>query len=193
MTGEVSSPHNAGRIAPGVCRDKRGLRVSLTGLALALLVFFADQASKAWALSSLSEYQRVDILGRFFGLQLVFNPGAAWSLGGSSTWLVTILQALLACGISFYLFRKVDDYAWGIALGLMLGGAFGNLYDRLFRAPGFAHGHVVDFFVLPHWPIFNVADVFIVTGCCLIVLFVLSNRPASRAAARAASAGPRDE
>ncbi|MGQ4537975.1 signal peptidase II [Dermabacteraceae bacterium P7074] len=193
MTGKVSSPHNAGRNAPGVCRGKRGVRASLIGLLLALLVFLADQASKAWALSSLIEYQRVDILGRFFGLQLVFNPGAAWSLGGSSTWLVTILQALLACGISFYLFRKVDDYGWGIALGLMLGGALGNLYDRLFRAPGFAHGHVVDFFVLPRWPIFNVADVFIVSGCCLVMLFVLTNRPAGRETVASATGGTGDE
>ncbi len=69
---------------------------------------------------------------------------------------------------------------WGVALGLMLGGALGNLLDRVFRAPGVLQGHVVDFLRLPNWPVFNVADMSLIGAAVLIVALSLFNVPYDR-------------
>ena len=139
-------------------------------LTLAATVVVLDQATKAWAVRSLDGSRR-DVLGSLFGFVLTRNAGAAFSFATGTTWLFTVLAVMVAVAI-VRLARRLRSRLWGFALGLLLGGALGNLGDRLFRAPGFGRGHVVDFLQLPHWPVFNVADSAI---CCAAGLIVLAS------------------
>ncbi len=114
----------------------------------------------------------MDVIGDFLQLRLVRNPGAAFSAGASLTPLISVV-ALVAALLVAYFALRVRHRGWALALGLLLAGATGNFIDRLFRAPGPFRGHVVDFFALPHWPVFNVADICIdVAGAILVVLLV---------------------
>jgi signal peptidase II len=157
--GAVEAATTGGRGA------RRGLLALLAGTAVAVVV--VDQLSKAWAVEGLTGRGRVDLVGELFGLRLTRNPGAAFSLATGSTWIFTILASIVVVVIA-RIARDLGSRWWAVTLGLLMGGATGNLADRLFRAPGFARGHVVDFFELPHYPIFNVADSCIVTAAVLI-------------------------
>ena len=134
-----------------------------------------DQASKRAVLETLSPGQPVEIVGSLVRFNLVFNPGAAFSLGTSMTLALSIfaIVALLAC--LFIALRKVRTLSQGLAVGLMMAGISGNLHDRLFRAPGPLLGHVVDFIQLPHFAVFNVADMCITSAAFLIILLSLRN------------------
>lgn len=113
----------------------------------------------------------MELLGPALRLNLTRNPGAAFSTGTSFTLLIT-LAALAAVVVIAYVARRVADPRWAVGLGLLLAGVAGNLTDRIFRAPGTFRGHVVDFLELPHWPVFNVADVCIDLAVALIVVQV---------------------
>jgi signal peptidase II len=139
---------------------------------IAALVLAADQAAKFVAVEQLTDRGRVDVLGDLFGLRLVRNSGAAFSLATGATWILTTV-ALIVVVVIIRIARRLGSRGWAIALGLVLGGALGNLTDRLFRPPDFFHGHVIDFLELPHWPIFNLADICINTGAVLIALLSL--------------------
>lgn len=137
---------------------------------IAVVVFGLDQLAKRAVLESLSEGERVPFLGEFLQLHLVFNPGAAFSLLSGTTWVFAIIASLVVVVIIVFA-RRIRSIAWATVFGLLLGGTTGNLYDRLFREPGFGVGHVVDFLQLWAFPaIFNLADVAI---CCAAGLFIL--------------------
>ena len=159
MTEEPSADAAGG--GPG----RRRLLLVLAATAVTVLV--VDQLSKAWAVEVLTGRGRVDLVGDLFGLRLTRNPGAAFSLATGATWIFTILAAVVVIVIA-RIARDLGSRTWAVTLGLLMGGATGNLVDRLVREPGFARGHVVDFFELPHYPIFNVADSCIVTAAILI-------------------------
>jgi signal peptidase II len=144
-------------------------RLSWVVVGIAALVVLADQGSKALAVRKLTGGQRVDVVGSLLGLRLTRNPGAAFSMATGATWLLTLV-ALVVVVVVIRISRRLGSVGWTIALGLLLGGALGNLTDRLTREPGFFRGHVIDFLVLPHWPVFNLADWSIVTAACLIAL-----------------------
>jgi len=131
------------------------------------LVYAADRLTKAWALATLTPGVRQDLIGQILQLHLIFNPGAAFSFGTSATWVFTIIQASVAV-IILVVAPRLASRAWAVGAGLALGGALGNLTDRLTREPGFGVGHVVDFLELPHWPIFNIADSAIVSAAVLV-------------------------
>jgi signal peptidase II len=126
-----------------------------------------DQLTKAWAVSALTGRGRVDVVGDLFGLRLVRNPGAAFSLATGLTWVFTIIATVVVIAI-LRISQRLGSRAWALTLGLLLGGACGNLIDRLTREPAFARGHVIDFMELPNWPVFNVADSCVVTAAVLI-------------------------
>jgi signal peptidase II len=112
---------------------------------------------------------RVRMLDGLLTLQVLRNSGAAFSLGTS----MTIVFTLIAVGVIFFILRtsrRLRSLPWAVTLGLLLGGATGNLTDRLLRSPGLFRGDVVDWIQLPHWPVFNVADSAIVCGGALAVL-----------------------
>jgi signal peptidase II len=112
---------------------------------------------------------KVRLLDGLLTLQVLRNSGAAFSIGTS----MTIVFTLIAVGVIFFILRtsrRLRSLPWAVTLGLLLGGATGNLTDRLLRSPGLFRGDVVDWIQLPHWPVFNVADSAIVCGGALAVL-----------------------
>lgn len=142
---------------------------------LAAIVLAADQFTKHLAIENLPPGEPVPVLGDFLIFILVRNPGAAFSLGEGVTWLFTIALAGVAVAIVWLAVRGIRSRLWAVALGLLLGGVLGNLTDRMFRAPGFPIGHVVDFINTP-WmmpAIYNVADIFIVSMMIGVALLVL--------------------
>lgn len=146
---------------------RRALLITLFSLSAVVLVL--DQVSKAWAISSLVEGERRDLVGNLLGLQLVFNPGAALSIATGMTWVLTIIAAVVIV-VVVRASRRIGSWAWAVALGLLLGGALGNLVDRLVREPGIARGHVVDFIAYANWFVGNVADIAIVSAAVLVVI-----------------------
>jgi len=137
-------------------------------LALAAVVVVLDQLSKIWAVSALSDGP-VEVIGTLLQWRLTRNPGGAFSL---LTGLTPVL-AVLAVAMAVYIVRttrRTADIVMAYSLGLVLGGAVGNLVDRMVRSPGFLRGEVVDFIKVPHWPTFNVADSAITVGVILIAI-----------------------
>lgn len=147
-------------------------------LGLALVVLVIDQGTKVWALNSLTPGEKVDLIGSFISLNLIRNPGAAFSIGDGATWILTIVS-LAILGWVLVAARKVGTMTWAIALGLLLGGAVGNLGDRFFREPGPGRGHVVDFIDYFGWFIGNVADIAIVVGAGIIMVLAYRGTPIS--------------
>ncbi|MCI1675944.1 MAG: signal peptidase II [Ancrocorticia sp.] len=146
---------------------------ALTGVVwvLALATVALDQLTKQWALTSLTPNQRIPILGNALGFELIFNPGAAFSFGEGATVVFTVVAGAVVLGIPFVA-RKVASRAWAVWLGIVWGGAAGNLVDRIFRSPGAGRGHVVDFIAYFDWFIGNVADIALVVGIAAIGILV---------------------
>ena len=138
-------------------------------LGVAVFVIVADIVSKAIAVAHIREYSQIHLIGNLLMLTLTRNGGAAFNLGGTS---MTIVFTAIAAGVVIYILRaarNLGSVGWAITLGLLLGGATGNLIDRVFRAPAPFRGDVVDWIELPHWPVFNLADSAIVCGGVLMV------------------------
>jgi signal peptidase II len=156
-------PETSGRPSPAG-RRRLGLL-----LAVAVGVYAADVVSKIAIVASLPPPDKVRLLDGLLTLQVLRNSGAAFSLGTS----MTIVFTVIAVGVIFFILRtsrRLRSLPWAVTLGLLLGGATGNLTDRLLRSPGLFRGDVVDWIQLPHWPVFNVADSAIVCGGVLAVL-----------------------
>ena len=145
---------------------------ALIMLACAVLALGLDQLTKWWVESTMTLGQITDVLPPVLRWHYILNPGAAFSIGTDYTWVFTIIMVAVS-GFLVYLMLKVRSLSWAIALGLVLGGALGNLTDRLFRAPSFGQGHVVDFIALPNFAIFNIADSCVVSGVILVCLLTL--------------------
>lgn len=140
-------------------------------LGIAFVAWLLDLLTKQWAQSALAGGRFRSILGRWLELRLTSNSGAAFSFGTSTTWVFTAIAAAVVVVIVWKADR-IGHPGWILGIGGLLGGAVGNLTDRLFRAPGFPNGHVVDFIAVPNFPIFNVADSFIT--CSVALMFWLS-------------------
>ncbi len=135
----------------------------------AAVVLLADIVSKLIVVAKLSDRRPVTVIPHVLQLTLTRNAGAAFSVGTGAT----VLFTAVAAAVVVVIVRSASSLAsagWAASLGLLLGGALGNLADRLFRSPGPLRGHVVDWIELPHWPVFNVADSAIVVGGVLAVL-----------------------
>ncbi len=140
--------------------------------AVAVLGLTLDVVTKVLAVERLTDRPPVHVVGDVLTLYLARNPGAAFSSGTSYTLFFTVVAATAAVVVLFYA-RRLGSTGWALALGFLLAGVLGNLTDRVFRSPGFLRGHVVDFIALPHWPIFNVADMCINVAAGLIILQAL--------------------
>jgi signal peptidase II len=139
---------------------------------VAAVAYAADQVTKAWVVANLVMYEPHHLIGDVLQLRRTSNPGAAFSLATNATWMLTII-AIVVISATIWAARRLRSRGWAAALGLLIGGALGNLTDRFFREPGGGHGHVVDFlqftrFPVIDFPIFNVADMCIVTAASLI-------------------------
>ncbi len=138
-------------------------------ICVAVAVLAADVVSKAIVVATLSDRSPIRLLGGLLTLREDRNPGAAFSIGTS----MTIVFTAIAVGVIIFIVRsarRIYSVPWAVALGLLLGGAMGNLTDRIFRSPGPLRGWVVDWIQVPHWPVFNLADSAIVCGGVLMVL-----------------------
>jgi signal peptidase II len=134
----------------------------------ASVVLVIDQMSKHWALGSLDD-RDIDLVGSL-RLNLTFNDSAAFSIGGGRTMWISLI-GLAVAAVIVRLGLRADRRLWAVGLGVILGGALGNLSDRAFRAgDGFLGGSVIDFIDLQWWPVFNVADVSLWIGIGLLAM-----------------------
>ncbi|MER7315709.1 signal peptidase II [Streptomyces halstedii] len=138
-------------------------------LCVAVLAYLLDLVSKTIVVAELEHRAPVEIFGDWLKLEVIRNAGAAFSFGEAFTVIFTAIASVVIIVI-IRLARKLYSLPWAIALGLLLGGALGNLTDRVFRAPGVFEGAVVDFISPAHFAVFNLADSAIVCGGFLIVI-----------------------
>lgn len=149
----------------------------VVGLAVGILVVVADQIAKHQALATLRDGS-ITVIDGVLRLTLTFNTGAAFSTATTMTELLTVLATVVSVVVVVAILRSMS-WAWSIVLGLLLGGAAGNLVDRLVREPGFGRGAVVDYIQLRFvdFPVFNIADISITVAALLIVLLTLRGLP----------------
>jgi signal peptidase II len=170
MTDELAA--DAARpLPPTPPRPRRRILLSLFA-GFAVFAYALDQLTKLWVTSSMVEGERIPVLPPVLHWYFIRNSGAAFSIGENVTWVFSIIMAAVSVAILFQV-RKLGSAWWSLALGLLLGGALGNLTDRLFREPSFAMGHVVDFIQLPNFAIFNIADSAVVSAVGIICILTL--------------------
>ena len=137
--------------------------------ATALITIALDQITKVLAETYLVSGS-VPVLGEILRFTLAYNKGAAFSLGFGATWILTLISSIAIVALLIY-GPRVRTLDWALIAGFVLGGATGNWIDRMFRQPELFNGHVVDFIQIPfNFPIFNLADSFLVIGVSLAVL-----------------------
>jgi signal peptidase II len=145
------------------------MRVRGVFIGVALLFYVLDLGTKILAVSRLTDHPDMRVIGDVLVLHLTRNAGAAFSTGTEYTVLLSCV-AMLAVLVVLWVSRRVGSVVWAVALGLLIAGVSGNLTDRLFRGPGPLRGHVIDFLMVPHWPVFNIADMCINVAAGLILL-----------------------
>jgi signal peptidase II len=190
----AATPATPGTSTDRIPARRRSLTLGLA--AIAVVTYVADQVSKAWAVASLTDEPPRSLVGTFLQLDLIRNPGAAFSVGTGSTWVLTLI-AVVVLVVIVRTSRRLGSTGWAWALGLLLGGALGNLTDRIVREPGLGQGHVVDFLNYNDVFIGNVADIAIVSAAVLIGLLAVTGRGVdgtreSRKARDSAQAEPGD-
>lgn len=141
-------------------------------LAIAAVLLAFDLVTKVLVVHFIEPGKPIRIIGDMVTLKLIRNPGAAFSMATGMTWVLSIVAVGVVIGVIRF-GRKLRSLWWAIGLGMVLGGACGNLIDRFFRSPGPLQGHVVDFVSVGWWPVFNVADSSIVCGAILLVALTL--------------------
>jgi signal peptidase II len=141
-------------------------------LGVAAIVVVLDQLTKAWAVASLMGQPSIEVIGSVLRFTFVRNTGAAFGIGTGLTWVFSLI-AIVVVVVIIRTSRTLESLPWAIALGGLLGGALGNLIDRLTREPGLGRGYVVDFIQLPMWPVFNVADIAITCSAAAMVILTI--------------------
>ena len=141
----------------------------------AVLVLAADVISKVLVVEKLANRAPVRLLDGFLTLDYTRNPGAAFSIGTGAT-LIFGIVAIAVIAVILRTSRRLFSRPWAVVLGLLLGGATGNLIDRLVRSPGVLRGYVVDWIQLPHFAVFNLADSAITCAAVGMVLLSLLGR-----------------
>ena len=167
----MSEQDHGAAAAPGSGAQASPRRVGIL-LVVAVAVLTCDIVTKTIVVATLSDRAPLRLLGGLLTLRVSRNPGAAFSIGPS----MTVVFSLIAAGVIIVILRtsrRIRNLPWAVTLGLLLGGATGNLTDRIFRSPGPFLGYVVDWIQVPHWPVFNVADSSIVCGGVLAVFLAV--------------------
>jgi len=143
---------------------------------VAWAVWILDLATKIWAVNNLSFKSNIKVIGEFFQLTLVRNPGAAFSFATGATIFLSLFSLVVMVVVLYYS-PKITSRGWAVVLGLVLGGILGNMVDRVFREPGVLRGHVIDWLQLPNFPVFNIADTAIVSAALLSMVLTARNIP----------------
>ncbi|MHC0432098.1 signal peptidase II [Streptomyces sp. O3] len=147
----------------------KGRRRIAVLLGVALFAYLLDLGSKILVVTKLEHHEPIEVIGEWLRFEAIRNAGAAFGFGEAFTVIFTAIAAVVIVVI-IRLARKLYSLPWAIALGLLLGGALGNLTDRIFRSPGVFEGAVVDFIAPKGFAVFNLADSAIVCGGILIVI-----------------------
>ena len=190
MTERVAVPEPSAEhhdsAGSGQARPEHSLPVRARPAAVAVLVAAGvvavglDLLTKHLALSNLADGRSVRLLGGALYLTVTRNSGAAFSMAEDYTVVFPVIALIVVGGIVWLAWR-LRSVPWGLAMGMILGGALGNLVDRIFRVPSPFRGHVVDFLSLfdAHgrvWPIFNLADTSLFCGVALAIVLELTGR-----------------
>ena len=173
---DASAPHTTApdTAAPDSSAPRHSRRGPVLMLAVAAVIVAIDQISKVLAVVNLENSRPIELVGETVRLVLLRNPGAAFSMGTEFTMVLSVVATVVVAGLLWFS-RRVHSRWWAWGLGLILGGAAGNLVDRYFRAPGILEGHVVDFVSIGWWPVFNVADSCLVAGVIVVAVAVFRN------------------
>ncbi len=169
MSRSVSTvPETGADLKPA---PRRAYAFAVTAAAFVVLL---DRITKLWALNALAD-GHVVVFKDVLEFELAFNTGAAYGLfrGGGS---IIAVAAFIATGLILYALRSVERRFEAITLGVIMGGALGNLIDRIVRGPGWFDGAVVDWIATPLWPNFNIADSAISVGAVLLILAAIRAR-----------------
>lgn len=144
------------------------------GIWMATAVIIIDQLTKTWAVNALDGGRIVHVVSTL-QLNLTYNSGMAFSQGQGLGPVIGVLALLIVVVLTLSL-RKSSDWRRLLATGLIIGGAVGNIIDRVFRGSGKFHGSVVDFIDLQWWPVFNVADMGVMVGAALLIFSAATPR-----------------
>ncbi|MFT8396258.1 signal peptidase II [Propionibacterium sp.] len=145
---------------------------------VAVAGFVLDRVTKALAISHLSSGAPTgSLLGGLVGLQLLFNSGAAFSMGTSVTIVFSLLAIIALVFVLVWVWPRARGWVPSVCAGMLAAGIAGNLADRLLRPPGVLRGHVVDFIAVRHFAVFNVADAFITCAAVLFIAYMLFSDP----------------
>lgn len=141
-------------------------------VSIAVFLITIDQFTKNLAIATLELGIDYPVLGEVLSWRLIYNDSAAFSLGFGQTWILAVIAAAATLATIWYSMR-ITSVSWAVMAGIFLAGVVGNLIDRLIREPSFGNGHVVDFIKIPfNFPVFNLADIFIVSMALLTVIRV---------------------
>ena len=137
-----------------------------------VILILLDQGTKFWALASLKPIHNMTLVEGFMDLTFVENRGVAFGMFSGQRWFILLLTGIIAVGLIWFykaMPKKKEYFPLRVSLVMVLSGAIGNIIDRLFR------GYVVDFFEFTffEWPVFNVADIYVVVGVTLLALMIL--------------------
>ncbi|MBP2402378.1 Lipoprotein signal peptidase [Streptomyces netropsis] len=168
-TGMPEGADGAGEATAGENSAAKGKRRIGVLVSVAAFAYLLDLLSKLLVVAKLEHHDPIQVFGTWLQFNVIRNRGAAFGIGEAMTIVFTVIATAVIVVIA-RLARKLYSLPWAIALGLLLGGAFGNLTDRLFRSPGGFEGGVVDFIAPAHFAVFNLADSAIVCGGFLIVI-----------------------
>jgi signal peptidase II len=161
-------------VANGVAEasDRIHARSRAAWVVAALIAIVAiDQLTKSWAVSALADGPK-HVIGDLVVFEVARNSGSAFSRFQGATPVLAVLAIVITVFLARSL-RQTTDRWMVVGLVLVLGGALGNLTDRLVRSPGFLRGHVVDFVAVGWWPVFNVADSCITIGAIILIVRTL--------------------
>jgi signal peptidase II len=162
--GASLNPSDTGPVSGDSRRRSTGWLFAVVGA----VAYVLDVGTKQWALTALAD-RDISVVGDLLVLHLTHNPGAAFSTGTEFTVVLSCL-AIVAVSVVLVLSLRLASPLWAVGLGLLLGGVGGNLTDRIVREPGVLRGHVIDWLMLPHWPVFNIADMCIVGAAGVIII-----------------------
>ena len=147
------------------------VRASRMSLLVAAVIVLLDQISKAWALGALSDGRIIHVIWTM-QFNLTFNRGMAFSRGTGIGPIIGVIGLVVVVLLLLSL-RRADNALTRVATGLIIGGAVGNILDRLFRGSGWMRGAVIDFIDFQWWPVFNVADMAIMIGAATMMVAML--------------------
>ena len=147
------------------------MKTSRMSLLISAVIVLLDQISKAWALRDLADGRIIHVIWTM-QFNLTFNRGMAFSRGTGIGPIIGVI-ALVVVVLLLLSLRRADNALTRVATGLIIGGAVGNILDRLFRGSGWMRGAVIDFIDFQWWPVFNVADMAIMIGAATMMVAML--------------------